>query len=126
MRLPRAAVFVVASLANKITPSVYYGSLYGVRVQVALHELPNKEHAQIKLQGIPVGGNLEGNATFDENNNVVMDPLLHRALSLRRVSLLSVTRDTTTNTLSVNVQLPFLGKRTVTLEPRVCILDRQA
>ena len=112
MLLPRA--LAVAALAYQ--PSVYTGALYGVRVQVSLHEPPHERgHALIRLEGVPLGGRLDGNATFS-GDDVVMDARLGRALALRRVALIAVARDAATGTLSVKVRLPFFGIQTVTLD----------
>lgn len=114
VKRPLSIIYMMAAFSQK--SKCYTGSLYGVRVHVALHELPNEQgHAEIKLQGIPVGGVLQGNATFDKENNILMDSSLRRALAFRRVSLCSVTRDTQNNTLRVTVRLPIFGQQSVTL-----------
>ena len=117
--MPKALVSVLAFLHPNTSPRLpslrYTGSLYGVHVQIDVNETPRgKGRAAVLLHGVPMGGSIRGNAYLGLDGNVVMDPALNRALTARRVSLLSVARSQTG--LRVVLKLPVLGCRTACLQ----------
>ena len=92
----------------------YTGGLLGVRADVTLYT--THARAAIRLRGIPVGGVLEGGASYDVNYNVSLDQSLTSRLRKLRVQVLAVAPSATWDRVYVTLRLPlFLGTRTIGL-----------
>ena len=96
-------------------PLSYSGGVLGVAVQLQLYE--TRRYAELQLQGIPVGGRIEGTATFAaDGRSVVMDKHLERALQVRLCAVRWVKLSGDKRSVTVALKLPLFGKRTVTLQ----------
>ena len=93
------------------SPPTYHGSMLGVHARVEL--LLEEQKAKIRLSGLPVGGTLEGEASFDEDHNVVMDDEFACALRRRMVAVVGVEPHVDMQSMQVHVKLPLLGRRTL-------------
>lgn len=72
--------------------------------------------AHIELKGLPIGGLLSGDATFDKHYNVKLDDTFSRALSRLKVEVLHVHPSDDWSLVFVTVKLPFLlGQHTIRL-----------
>ena len=92
----------------------YTGALLGVTADVTLLTRPSR--ADIRLRGIPVGGSLQGGASYDAEYRVDLDDDFERRLRRLRVKILSVTPSPAMDHVYVVVRLPFfLGTRTIAL-----------
>ncbi len=98
---------LIVSYASQL----YIGSLLGVRVRVELNERIGV--ASLTLAGFSFAGELSGNAWI-KNGNVVLSPQLAHALKRRKCSVIKVTKQKD-HTLGVMLQLPFFGRRSVSL-----------
>lgn len=95
-------------------PLHYSGSVLGVRADVELFRRPKR--ASIVLRGLPVGGRLQGGASYNDAYEVTLDAPLERTLNLLRVNLRSVVPSTNWDRVFVVIRLPlFLGVHNVTL-----------
>ena len=95
-------------------PLHYAGGVLGVAADVLLTRSPPR--ASITLRGVPVGGVLEGGASYDCDYRVHLDDDLQRRLSRLRVRVLSVAPSVDWQRVFVVVQLPlFLGRHNITL-----------
>lgn len=94
---------------------VYSGGLLGVRAKVTLYLRENR--ATVHLTGMAVGGELNGEATFDDGfSNISLDPAFARRLATLRVSIGAITPSNDMSKVAVSVQLPaFLGRHTITV-----------
>jgi hypothetical protein len=94
---------------------VYAGGLLGVRATVTLYVRENR--ATVQLNGMAVGGKIDGEATFDEGfRNISLDPAFARRLAALRVSIGAITPSSDMSKVAVSVQLPaFLGRHTITV-----------
>ena len=73
-------------------------------------------YAFVQLDGIALGGHLEGRAVFaTDGESVVMDAGMERALRRRRCSVERVKASKDWSTVSVDVKLPLFGIRSVSL-----------
>jgi hypothetical protein len=95
-------------------PLTFNGSMLGVHARVEL--LLEERRAKIRLSGLPLGGTLEGEASFDEDNNVVMDDEFACALRRRMVAVVGVQPHVDMQSLQVHVTLPLLGRRTLRMD----------
>ena len=92
----------------------YTGGLLGVSADVTL--FTRQARAAIRLQGIPIGGVLEGGASYDSEYKVLLDEPLTARLRRLRVRVLSVTPSPAWDHVYVAIRLPlFLGKHTIVL-----------
>ena len=95
-------------------PIHFKGGLLGVNADVDLYRRASRAH--IELRGVPIGGLISGDATYDKHYNVKLDESFSRALSRLRVSVLSVYPSGDWTAVFVQVQLPFLmGRHTIRL-----------
>ena len=86
----------------------------GVRVNLELYD--KQGYALVKLRGAPVGGQLSGRATFAKDGvSVLMDEAFERALRVRFCSVKGVWISDSKESVKVQVTLPLLGTRHVTL-----------
>ena len=85
--------------------------MLGVHARVEL--LLEEKRALINLTGLPLGGTIEGEATFDDDHNVVMDEQMDRALRRRLVAIVGVEPHVDFQSLRVRVVLPVFGERTL-------------
>jgi hypothetical protein len=94
---------------------VYAGGLLGVRATVTLYLRENR--ATVQLNGMAVGGKLNGEAKFDDDfRNISLDPAFARRLAALRVSIGAITPSNDMSKVAVSVQLPaFLGRHTITV-----------
>lgn len=90
---------------------VYEGELLGVSARVTL----KADEALVRLSGVPVGGVLEGAAVFSENDEVVMDKNMQRALRRRLCAVHAVSRSPDMQSVDVALSLPVFGKRVLRL-----------
>ena len=92
----------------------YKGGLLGVRANVTL--FTRQSRAAIRLQGLPVGGLVEGGASFDSEYKVLLDDQLTARLARLRVRVLDVIPSASWDHVYVTVRLPmFLGTHTIGL-----------
>jgi len=92
----------------------YSGGLMGVSADVTL--FTSTARANIRLQGIPVGGLLEGSASYDADYKVSLDSALTSRLKRLRVQVLTVAPSPKWEHVYVTVKLPlFLGTHTIEL-----------
>ena len=96
------------AMSNPIT---FRGGMLGVHARVEL--LLEEKRALINLTGLPLGGTIEGEATFDDDHNVVMDEQMDRALRRRLVAIVGVEPHVDFQSLRVRVVLPVFGERTL-------------
>lgn len=104
------AVFLFVAAFALFAPASerFVGGLMGVRADVTL--CMATQHATISLQGMPLGGRLQGTARFSggEGSCVVVDEPLKSQLSRRFVSIASAELDRVNDRVYVVVRLPFL------------------
>ena len=93
------------------SPPTYHGSMLGVHARVELQL--EEQKAKIRLSGWPVGGTLEGEASFDEDHNVMMDDEFACALRRRMVGIVGVEPHVDMQSMLVHVTLPMIGRRTL-------------
>lgn len=91
----------------------YTGALLGVRAEVQLDRADRRAH--VALQGVVLGGGLEGDAHFDDDGGVALDAPLARALQRRGVSIVSVVEKPLQRAIELKVRLPIFGIRTMAL-----------
>ena len=92
----------------------YKGGLLGVSADVTL--FTRQSRAAIRLQGIPVGGVLEGGARFDSDYKVFLDEQFEARLRRLRVRVLDVMPSPSWDHVYVTIRLPlFLGTHTIGL-----------
>lgn len=91
----------------------YKGDLLGVYAKVRLHT--QRTIAYVQLYGIPLGGTISGEAWIDTNGSIVFQQGLSRALSRRFVRINSAIRNQHRSKVFVEVNLPIVGKRVITL-----------
>lgn len=92
----------------------YSGGLLGVNADVTLFTM--QARAAIRLQGIPIGGLVEGGASFDTNYKVTLDDELTRRLRHLRVHIVSMLPTPSWDHVYVKIRLPFLlGTHTIGL-----------
>ena len=102
-------------LATLVPPSaeLYAGSLLGVSARVLLDEADQLAH--VKLQGLVLGGSVEGVGWFDtEDGSLKVQPSIEKVMQRRACRILSASR--ADNRLTINLQLPVFGKRAMVLE----------
>jgi hypothetical protein len=111
-----AICFLLALVTS--APLHYTGGLLGVSAHVTL--FPRPARAVIQLQGIPVGGTLNGGASYDSDYKVSLDQDLARKLARLRVHVLCVTPSPEWDYVYVKIRLPlFLGTHTIALARKV-------
>lgn len=93
------------------SPPTYHGSMLGVHARVELRL--EEQKARIRLSGLPIGGTLEGEASFDDDHNVMMDDEFARALRRRMVAVVGVQPHVDMQSMLVHVALPLFGRRTL-------------
>lgn len=93
------------------SPITFEGGLLGVHARVEL--LVEEEKALIRLWGLPLGGTIEGKASFDKAHNVIMDQHLETALRRRMVGVVAVEPHLDMQSLRVRMTLPIFGARTI-------------
>lgn len=92
----------------------YTGGLLGVSADVTL--FTKQARATIRLQGVPIGGVLEGGASYDSHHKVLLDDQLTSRLKRLHVRVLAVTPSPAWDHVYVTVRLPlFLGTHTIGL-----------
>lgn len=82
---------------------VYVGSKMGVSARVVL--LARSSVAAVTLEGLPLGGEVSGTASLNDEGKIVVEPLFESALLRRRVQVVSVFRDARSGTLEVRVRV---------------------
>ena len=104
--------------ANK--PLRYEGGLLGVKADVVLYR--QQERALIRLKGLPIGGTINGVASFKSDGcSVELDHDLEKALRRRRVRIVGAGADEKYTSVWVLIQLPFgLGRHKLVL-PRTTV-----
>ena len=101
----------------------YTGGLLGVSADVTL--FTQQSRAAIRLQGIPVGGVLEGGASYDADYKVMLDGPLTARLKRLRVRVVAVTPSPEWDHVYVTVRLPlFLGTHTIGLAKNGALSSR--
>ena len=85
----------------------YAGGLLGVSAHVRL----DRALAHVRLEGLPVGGVLQGTAQFGEENRVVLNYDFERALRRRLCSVEAVERVGKGDAVVVHLRLPVFGSR---------------
>tara|TARA_Y100000748_G_scaffold141366_1_gene118540 strand:+ start:141 stop:521 length:381 start_codon:yes stop_codon:yes gene_type:complete len=100
---------VLAEIMSR--PIAFEGGMLGVHARVEL--LMEEHRALINLSGLPLGGTIAGEATFDDEHNVVMDEQMDRALRRRLVAVVGVEPHVDFQSLRVRVTLPLLGAKTI-------------
>ena len=109
-----ASMLLLLSLLHAGTTLRYSGGLLGVSADVVL--VTDESRAAIRLRGVPIGGVIEGGATFDSEHQVVLDEALTMRLRRLRVRVLSVTPSDDLDFVYVRIRLPlFLGTHTISL-----------
>jgi hypothetical protein len=90
----------------------YTGCLLGVSCSCTLYE----GYAALALRGVPIGGELRGNAWFEEDGKrVVLDRSLHSAVRRRMVSIHEARYNAADDTVAVSLSVPIFGLRKITL-----------
>lgn len=82
---------------------MYVGSKMGVSARVVL--LARSSVAAVTLEGLPLGGEVSGTASLNDEGKIVVEPLFESALLRRRVQVVSVFRDARSGTLEVRVRV---------------------
>ena len=101
--------------ASLVPPSgeVYAGSLLGVSARVLLDEADQLAH--VKLQGVVLGGSVEGVGWFDPHDgSLQVQPSIERVMQRRACRILGASRADAK--LTIDLQLPLFGKRSMVLE----------
>lgn len=102
-------------LATLVPPSaeLYAGSLLGVSARVLLDEADQLAH--VKLQGVVLGGSVEGVGWFDPHDgSLQVQPSIEKVMQRRACKILGASRGE--DTLTIELQLPLFGKRAIILE----------
>ena len=92
-------------------PISFEGGMLGVHARVEL--LMEEQRAIIRLSGLPLGGTIAGEASFDDERNVIMDERLQKSLRRRMVGVVAVEPHVDMQSLRVRVTLPVFGARTI-------------
>ena len=109
-----SSISCLLALTVQHPPPSFEGHLLGVSAKVQLFE--SEHYAHVVLQGLPVGGRLQGTAWFDEDGSVTLDSLFERALRLRLCKIHDVFADADRQHVEVVVRLPVFGKRSLVLQ----------
>ena len=119
-------VLLFLSLGSTLGRTLHYtGGLLGVNADVTL--FTRQARAAIRLQGIPVGGVLEGGASYDSNYHVRLDEQLTTRLRRLHVRVLSVIPSPAWDHVYVTIRLPlFLGTHTIGLARDVALPHARA
>tara|TARA_Y100000748_G_scaffold292391_1_gene280880 strand:- start:62 stop:433 length:372 start_codon:yes stop_codon:yes gene_type:complete len=102
-------------LATLVPPSaeLYAGSLLGVSARVLLDEADQLAH--VKLQGLVLGGSVEGVGWFDtQDGSLKVQPSIEKVMQRRACRILGASR--ADDRLTIDLQLPVFGKRAMVLE----------
>ena len=102
-------LLLLATSLARPSSSRFEGRLLGVRADVELFK--NRQVAQLRLSGAPLGGTIEGTACFKADGSVELDEKLERALRRRRVVVKSVESNEAVDRLSIELSLPVFGVR---------------
>lgn len=97
----------------------FVGSMYGVSARVEIDM--NTRVAKVRLNGLPVGGLVEGRGWFEsrtaEEGPVQLEESFAAALRRRRISIVRAALDRSGNTITVVTKVPIIGEATLTLVP---------
>ena len=97
----------------------YTGGVFGVSAEVELNMRTRVAH--VKLQGIPIGGTVEGEGWLAsptaEAGGVVLEPSFEAALRRRRIRITRAALDRNANTVMVTASVPVLGEQRILLRP---------
>ena len=89
----------------------FEGRFYGVSAAVELNM--RTRVAQVRLNGVPLGGRISGTGWLkdpeSESGTVVLEPDFEARLARRYVSIYSAHLDREHHTVTVNVKIPILG-----------------
>jgi hypothetical protein len=89
----------------------FEGRFYGVSAAVELNM--RTRVAQVRLNGVPLGGRISGTGWLkdpeSESGTVVLEPDFEARLARRYVSIYSAHLDREHHTVTVNVKMPILG-----------------
>ena len=109
-----ATTMLALVLATLVPPSaeLYAGSLLGVSARVLLDEADQLAH--VKLQGVVLGGSVEGVGWFEPDGSLRVQPSIERVMQRRACKILGAARGD--DTLTIDLQLPLFGKRAMVLE----------
>ena len=109
----------VAGLVGCAHTRAFVGSMYGVSARVEIDM--NTRVAQVRLNGMPVGGFVEGRGWFAsrtaEEGPVELEDSFAAALRRRRISIVRAALDRARNTITVVTKVPIIGEATLTLTP---------
>lgn len=95
----------------------YTGGVFGVTAEVELNLRTRVAH--VKLEGIPIGGKVEGEGWLAsptaETGPVVLQPEFEAALRRRRIRITEAALDRHANTVLVTASVPVLGEQRILL-----------
>jgi hypothetical protein len=95
----------------------YTGGVFGVSAEVELNLRTRVAH--VKLEGIPIGGKVEGEGWLAsptaETGPVVLEPGFEAALRRRRIRITTAALDRNANTVLVTASVPVLGEQRILL-----------
>ena len=99
----------VAGLVGCAHTRAFVGSMYGVSARVEIDM--NTRVAQVRLNGMPVGGFVEGRGWFAsrtaEEGPVELEDSFAAALRRRRISIVRAALDRARNTITVVTKVPI-------------------
>lgn len=109
-------LLLLATSLARPSSSRFEGRLLGVRADVELFQ--NRQVAQLRLSGAPLGGTIAGTAFLKTDGSVELDEKLERALRRRRVVVKSVESNEAVDRLSIELVLPVFGVRGIHLHSK--------
>ena len=104
----------VAEVFNQPKAESYQGRMLGVYCRCTLHRA--EKYAELSLDGVPIGGHLEGTARFKpDGKGVVLDPALEKAVAKRLTTVYQAVYRAKDDTVHIVLSVPIFGLRRMVL-----------